>query len=139
MSYLQCDMIIPRYYIIILISYPDMIMSHGYKSALSVYLNSFVHQPLKRQHMSTMTAEKSTTTQLLELIRQCDRSADNIIRRKYFQDQVRVVIQRMTPDLLIDVSAFDALQVRLYTNALQIMNYINTFSGGNRGIYCGHF
>ena len=82
-----------------------------------------------------MSAEKSTTTQLLELIRQCDRSADNIIRRKYFQDQVRVVIQRMRPDLLIEVSAFDALQVRLYTNALQIMNYINTFSGGNRGIY----
>ena len=63
--------------------------------------------------MSTMTAEKSTSTEILELIRHCERSADKILRRKHFQEQVRAVINKMVPELLIEVSAFDALQVRL--------------------------
>ena len=61
-----------------------------------------------------MTAEKSTSTEILELIRHCERSADKILRRKHFQDQVRVVIDKMVPELLIEVSAFDALQVRCH-------------------------
>ena len=59
-----------------------------------------------------MTAEKSTSTELFKLIRHCERSAEDIIRKKYFQDLVGSAIQKMRPALLIEDRALDALQVR---------------------------
>ena len=59
-----------------------------------------------------MTAEKSTSTELLELIRHCERSAENMIRKKHFQELVGAVIQKMRPALLIEDNALDALQVK---------------------------
>ena len=58
-----------------------------------------------------MTAEKSTTMELIELIRKCDRSADQLLRRENCMLMVRDAIYKMGPELRIEMSAIDAIQV----------------------------
>ena len=57
-------------------------------------------------------AAKSTSTQLLELIGNCERSANEILRKDLCHLTVRHVLNQMEPKFKIDVSAMDAIQVR---------------------------
>ena len=59
-----------------------------------------------------MTAEKSTTMELIELIRKCDRSADQLLRRENCMLMVKDALNKMRPILKIEMDAIDAIQVR---------------------------
>ena len=59
-----------------------------------------------------MTAEKSTTMELIELIRKCDRSADQLLRRENCMLLVKDALNKMRPILKIEMDAIDAIQVR---------------------------
>ena len=59
-----------------------------------------------------MTAEKSTTMELIELIRKCDRSADQLLRRENCMLMVKDALDKMRPILKIEMDAIDAIQVR---------------------------
>ena len=61
-----------------------------------------------------MTAEKSTTMELIELIRKCDRSADQLLRRENCMLMIKDALNKMRPVLKIDMSAIDAIQVRSF-------------------------
>ena len=61
-----------------------------------------------------MTAEKSTTMELIELIRKCDRSADQLLRRENCELMVRDALNKMRPVFKIEMSAIDAVQVRVF-------------------------
>ena len=71
-----------------------------------------------------MTAEKSTTIELVELIRKCDRSADQLLRRENSILMVRDALTKMRPVLKIEMSAIDAVQVTLF-----IQNILCSHSG----------
>ena len=58
-----------------------------------------------------MTA-KSTNIQLLELIRECERSACEIIRKDHCNVMVKHVLNKMGPKFKIEVNAMNAIQVR---------------------------
>ena len=58
-----------------------------------------------------MTA-KSTSTLLLELIGECERSANERLRRDLCHLTVKHVIGKMGPQFKIEVSAMEAIQVR---------------------------
>ena len=58
-----------------------------------------------------MTA-KSTSTQLLELIGECERSTNEILRKELCHMTVRHVISKMGPKYKIEFSAMEAIQVR---------------------------
>ena len=57
-------------------------------------------------------ATKSTTTQLLELIGECERSANEILRKDHCNLLVRHVLNKMGPRFKIEFNAMDAIQVR---------------------------
>ena len=59
-----------------------------------------------------MTAAKSTTMELIELIRKCDRSADQLLRRENCMLMVKDALNKMRPILKIEMDAIDAIQVR---------------------------
>ena len=59
-----------------------------------------------------MTAEKSTTMELIELIRKCDRSADQLLRRENCMLMVRDALNKTRPLVQIEMGAIDAIQVR---------------------------
>ena len=59
-----------------------------------------------------MTAEKSTTMELIELIRKCDKSADQLLRRENCMLMAKDALSQMRPVLKIDIGAIDAIQVR---------------------------
>ena len=57
-----------------------------------------------------MTAEKSR--ELIELIRKCDRSADQLVKRENCMLMVRDAINKTRPVVQIEMGAIDAIQVR---------------------------
>ena len=57
-------------------------------------------------------AAKSTSIQLLELIRECERSASEIIRKDHCNVMVKHVLNKMGPKFKIEVNAMNAIQVR---------------------------
>ena len=57
-------------------------------------------------------AAKSTSIQLLELIGECERSANEIIRKDHCNLMVRHVLNKMGPKFKIEVNAMNAIQVR---------------------------
>ena len=59
-----------------------------------------------------MTEEKSTTMELIELIRKCDKSADQLLRRENCMLMAKDALSQMRPVLKIDIGAIDAIQVR---------------------------
>ena len=59
-----------------------------------------------------MTAEKSTALELAELIRKCDKSADQLLRRENCMLMAKDALNKMRPVLKIDMGAIDAIQVR---------------------------
>ena len=56
-------------------------------------------------------ASKPTTTQLFELIGECERSANEILRKDYCNLLVRLVLNKMGPRFKIEFGAMDAIQV----------------------------
>ena len=61
-----------------------------------------------------MTAEKSTTMELIELIRKCDRSADQLLMRENCMLMAKAALNKMRPVLKIEMGAIDAIQVRFF-------------------------
>ena len=61
-----------------------------------------------------MSAEKSTTMELIEHIRKCNTTADQILRRENVMLMVRDALYKEGPQLRIEISAIDALQVSLF-------------------------
>ena len=61
-----------------------------------------------------MTAEKSTTLEVIELIRKCERSANQLLRRENCILMAKDALNKMRPELKIDMSAVDAIQVRTF-------------------------
>ena len=59
-----------------------------------------------------MTAEKSTTMELIELIRKCNKSADQLLKRENCMLMAKDALSKMRPVLKIDMGAIDAIQVR---------------------------
>ena len=55
----------------------------------------------------------STSTQLLQLIGECERSANEILRKDHCNLLVRHVLNKMGPRFKIEFNAMDAIQVKL--------------------------
>ena len=61
-----------------------------------------------------MTTEKSTTMEVIELIRKCDRSADQLLKRENCMLMAKDALNKMRPALKIEIGAIDAIQVRSF-------------------------
>ena len=68
-----------------------------------------------------MTAEKSR--ELIELIRKCDRSADQLLRRENCMLMVREAINKTRPLVQIEMGAIDAIQVRSVIQNIICLRY----------------
>ena len=61
-----------------------------------------------------MTTEKSPTMELIELIRKCDRAADQLLMRENSILMTKTALNKMRPVLKIEMAAIDAVQVRSF-------------------------
>ena len=67
-----------------------------------------------------MSAEKSTSIELFELIGNCSKTADQLWRRENCMLMVRDALYKMRPALRIEMKAIEAIQV-----SSSIMNSMN--------------
>ena len=68
-----------------------------------------------------MTAENSR--ELIELMRKCDRSADQLLRRENCMLMVREAINKTRPLVQIEMGAIDAIQVRSVIQNIICLRY----------------
>ena len=61
-----------------------------------------------------MSAEKSTSIELFELIGNCSKTADQLWRRENCMLMVRDALYKMRPALRIEMKAIEAIQVRSF-------------------------
>ena len=70
---------------------------------------------------------KSTSIQLLELIGECERTANAILRKDHCNLMVRHVLSTSAPKFKIEISAMDAIQVRLQIQIYHYMTIITAY------------
>ena len=59
-----------------------------------------------------MAGSNFSAAQVLELLRRCDSSLSTAMKGDYFQNLVRDILMKKRPELKIEVSALEVLQVR---------------------------
>ena len=61
-----------------------------------------------------MSAEKSTIIELIKLIQNCNRTADQLLKRENCMLMVRDALYKIRPELRIEMKAIEAIQVSLF-------------------------
>ena len=78
------------------------------------------HLPFDPLRVKTMTT-KPTSIQLIELIWDCEKTANEILRRDHCNLMLKHVLSKSAPKFKIEIGAMDAIQVRLQ---IQIYHYV---------------
>ena len=84
------------------------------------------HWPFDPLRVKTMTT-KPTSIQLIELIWDCEKTANEILRRDHCNLMLKHVLSKSAPKFKIEIGAMDAIQVRLQIQMYHYMTIIAVY------------
>ena len=84
------------------------------------------HLPFDPLRIKRMTS-KPTSIQLIELIWDCEKTANEILRRDHCNLMLKHVLSKSAPKFKIEIGAMDAIQVRLQIQMYHYMTIIAVY------------